>query len=406
MKNPLLLAAVLCGCLMASVASAEATGHKGPGFQFMGGKLKLIPTVNVGAFWESNARDTAHNEESGGGWRVQPTLSLSYDMRRTNLGVNGFYTMERGFESKDAQDSDSYGVNIGLRHELSERWNLTLSTSYSRSENDEFYGDTWNNNTWNPYGLSRIDENRQETYNANLALGYRSEKWQASFGAGWHRSKQLDGWKQTSDSYNASVMLGRAIGPHTYWNVSLSMSMDDPEYGNTSESYYLMTGASGELSKRFSYSAMAGLGIYDYSGYYGETEFGPSYDISGAYKLSRKVALSLALSSRYEPEYNGDSKAYYVWSHNLTGAVNVQWCEVLSSRFNTAIMYEEHTSPDNWRGSRDYERTYLQFAFNTYYKFNDYASLNAGVSWKTDMYSGDRDDKDDLRADIGLTYSF
>lgn len=398
MKKPHIFAAVLFGCFAASMASAE---KKGPGFQFDGGRMTLVPTVSVGAFWESNAHNTAHNEKSGGGWRVQPMLSFGYDTKRTNLGINGFYTLERGFDSKDAEDSDSYGVNIGLRQELSQRWNLTLSTSYSRSENDEFYGADWG-----PYGLSRIDTDRQENYSANLGLGYRSSKWQASFGAGWSRSKQLDGWKQTSDSYNLSVMGGRAIGPHTYWNVSLSMSVDDPEYGNTSESYYLMTGVSGELSERFSYSAMAGVGIYDYSGYYGETEFGPSYDISGAYKLSRKIALSLALSSRYEPEYNGDSKAYYVWSHNLTGAVNVQWCDVLSSRFDVAVMYEEHTAPDHWNGSRDYDRTYLQFAFNTYYKFNDYASLYGGVSWRTDMYSGDRDDRDNLRADVGLSFTF
>lgn len=403
MKKPLALAALLCGCLMASAVQGGIFDVKkeGTGFQFAGGKAVLTPSVSIGAFWESNARDTSHDEESGGGWRVQPTLSFGYDAKRTNLGINGFYTMERGFEDKDAQDSDSYGVNIGLRRELSQYWNLTLSTSYSRSENDEFYGDTWS-----PYGLSRIDEDRRETYTANGALGYRTDKWQLSIGAGWSRSKELDGWKQTTDTYNFSVMGGRAISFKTYLNVSLSMSVDDPEYGNTSESYYIMTGVSGDLSKRFSYSAMVGVGIYDYSGYYGETEFGPSYDISGAYKLSRKIALSLALSSRYEPEYNGDSKAYYVWSHNLTGAVNFQWTDSFSSRLNLAAFYEEHTAPDNWNGSQDYERTYLQIAFNTYWKVNDYASLYGGVSWKSDMYSGDRDDRDDLRGDIGLSFTF
>lgn len=399
MKKPLALVAVLCGCLMAS--AVRGADSKGPGFRFDGGKMVLTPAVSVGAFWESNTRNTAKDEKSGAGWRVQPTLSFGYNAKRTNLNINGFYTMERGFDSKDAEDSDSYGVSLGLRQELGDRWNLTLSTSYSRSENDEFYGEAWS-----PIGLSRIDENRQESYTANVALGYRSNKWQASMGAGWSRTKQLDGWKQTTDTYNVSLMGGRAIGPHTYWNLSLSMSVDDPEFGNTSESYYLMTGVSGELSNRFSYSAMAGVGIYDYSGYYGETEVGPSYDISGAYKFSKRIAFSLALSSRYEPEYNGDAKAYYVWSHNLTGAVNFQWTDVLSSRFNVAFFYEEHTAPDNWAGARDYDRTYVQVAFNTYYKFNDYASLYGGVSWKTDMYSGDRDDVDNLRGDIGLSFTF
>ncbi len=393
MKMAHFLTATLCGCL-----ALPALAKEGPGFQFNGGRLQVNPVVTTGVFWESDNGNG--KDDSGGGWRIQPALSFGYNTRRTNLGLNLFYTYERGFEDKDARDSDSYGVNLSLRQELSRRWNLMVSTSYSRSENDEFYGYDWNKS-----GVPLIDEDRQENYNFNTALGYRTDKWQASIGAGWSRSKLLDGWKNCSDVYNLSVLGGRAIGPHTYWNASVTMSIDKPDYGNTSESYYLMTGVSGETSARTSYSAMAGVGIYDYSGYYGETDIGPTYNISGAYKLSRRVALSMALSSRYEPEYNGDAKSFYIWSHHLTGAVNFQWTDVLSSRLSVAGMYEQHETPSG-TAARSYDRTYVQLSFSTSYKLNDYVSLYGSVSWKEDMYSGDRKDEDEYRMDAGLTFRF
>ncbi len=399
MKTSLFIATLVSGCFLSAAAFAAKSG---PGFQFKGGQATLTPSVNLGLFWESNANNSAENEESGSGWRLRPAASFGYDTKHTNLGLNGFYTMERGFDSKDAEDNDSYGVSFSLRQELGRRFNLSVTTSYSRSENDQFYG-----SEWNAYGVPRIDTTKSEHYAVQAALGYRTDRWQASFGGGWNRDHQLSGSKQENDSYTAMGLVGRAVGPHMFWNFSASLSINKPERGNTSESYYLMTGVSGDVTKRTSYNALVGVGIYDYSGYQSSTEFGPAYDISLAHKLSRRIALSLSLSSRFEPEYNGgDVKAYYVYSHNLTGAVNFQWTDVLSSRLNGSVLFEQHESPNNSNNTTSYDRTYLRVAFTTNYKFNDYVALYGTVSWKTDMYSGDRKDTDNLRADFGLSFTF
>ena len=405
MKKPLQLAAFLCGCLLATTAFA-APG-KEPGFKF-GNGWTLLPQVSLGLFWESNARDTVNDEESGGGWRVQPSFSLNYELNRTRLGINGFYTLERGFDDEDAQDTDSYGVSFALLRELGSRWNLSLSASYVHSEDDEFYGEGWDLN--NPMAF-RVETDESDNYTVNGALGYTSAKWQASIGFGWSRQDYDDDWNNTSDSYNVSLMGGRAIGQNTFWNLSVTGQWDDPTHGDTSLAYYIMTGVNGDLSRKLSYSVMVGLGIYDFDGadgYSSDTEYGPSYSASLSYKINKTFALSLSLNSRYEAEYAGYADCYYVWSHNLSAGLNAQWTDKFSSSLRLAAFYEDHISSDA-RGGSDNDRTYYQVVLGSSYRFNRYMSLNGSISWKNDQYdygqSGD-DSSDDFRADIGLTFTF
>ncbi len=398
MKKPLFLAALLCGCMMASFAHAAA---KEPGFKF-GEAWTLSPNLSIGAFWESNARDTYGDEESGGGWRVQPTLTLSHAGRLSSVQINGFYTLERGFDSDDALDSDSYGVSLGLTRQLSKHYTITGSASYSRSENDEFYGAGWD--PANP-GLSRIDKDKTDSYNLNAGLGFQNSRWQWSISLGWHRSKYLDAWRSETDTYNLMALVGRAIGPRTYWNFSFSTSWDSTnETSGSDDGYYLMTGVSGSVTQKITYSVMAGVGIYDYKGAYGgETEFGPTYNASVAYKLNRTFALSLAMSSQYQPEYSGGADTYYIWSHHLNGAINAQWSDKWSSRMNLSWSYEDHIASEN-SGRGDYDRTYYNVAFNTSYKVGTHASIYGTLSWNYDAY--DSRNKDDFRIDVGISYAF
>lgn len=401
MKKPLQLAALLCGIF---ASSALLAAGKEPGFRFANG-WTLTPVVSAGVYWESNVHDTAHNEESGGGWRVQPTLSLNYTAARTRLGINAFYTLERGFDNADGEDSDSYGVSIGLVRELTQRLNLSFSASYSHTDEDEYYGVGWD---WNNPDLGRISSDETDSYNVNAALGWvsASQKWQGNLGAGFSHS-EYDDYDNDTTSYNLSAQVGRAIGPHTYWNVSLSGSIDDPDDGDKSVAYYIMTGISGQLSEKLSYTTLVGLGIYDFEGadgYRSDTEYGPSYSASLSYKINRTFALALSLNSRYEAEYNGYADCYYVWSHNLTGAINAQWTDTLSSSLRLSAFYEEHIDGGD-SGFGDTSRTYYQIAFSSAYKFNRYLSLTGSVSWKTDDYD-DGETTDNLRADIGLTFTF
>ncbi|MCI6589583.1 MAG: hypothetical protein MSB12_00520 [Lentisphaeraceae bacterium] len=395
MKKPL-LAAILA---MSGLPLLAGPLFDGNGFAF-GPRdcLRFSPMVSVGAFWETNARDTSHDTKAGGGWRVQPSFSLSYAGKEgvKDLGsfsLSGFYSMERGFDSDNAQDSDSYGLSISTRRKITRNLTFSASASYSRSENDEFYGDTWND-----YGIPRIDENRSESYNANAAIGYQGDKWRWSAGLGWSRTKQLDGYKNESDSYSLSLTAGRAVFARHYWNLSFSTTWDDAD--ENSQAYYIRTGMSGSISQKLTYSTLVGVGIYDYSGYEDDTAFGPSYDVSVAYKINRTFAASLALSSQFEPEYDGNQQDYYIWSNRLTGAINAQWSERWSSRLNVAWSYEEHQGNNN---EADYDRTYIQTSLSTSYVLNRFTSLYGTVSWKNDMYS-DGDDTDDLRLDIGLSF--
>jgi hypothetical protein len=345
--------------------------------------------------------NTASHEESGFSWRIQPALSLSYNARKTTIGTNMFYTRERAFDSGKGGDTDSYGINFTLLQQFNERTRLTISGAYTHSENDQFY---WTND---PSAPGSIDKDESENYNFSSALGYTAKKWHGSIGAAWRRSKQLEGAEQISDAFSVNGMWGKAIGAYTYWDFSLGATLDRPDDGDDSVSYSLMTGVSGELSARTAYSAMLGVTMYDYNGYVDETAYGPAYNISGSYRLSRKVTLSLAASSRYESEYAGygASKHYYIFSHTLTAAMNFQWTDVLSSRLDLRYNLEQHE--DAGAGAGNSDRTYMQASASTYYKFNQFATMFGRLSYSMDEYdSRANSDRDNLRAELGLSFRF
>ena len=402
MKKSIILAA-LCGAFLAAPAMADADDDA-PGFTFGPRQnITFLPTVNAGVFWESNARRTASNEKDGAAWRVQPMFSLTYNTLQTNLSASGFYTLIRGFEDKNAQDSDTYGAALSLRRALGKRWNFISSLTYSRTENDEFYGEGWSG----PGSPAYVDENRSENYNFMLSLGYRGEKWKSSVSGGWSRSRQLDGWRIVSNTYTGSLLVGRMLGAHMSWDNSVTMSIHDPQRGKISESYYLMTGVAGEVTQKTSYTAMGGVAIQSFHGYQNETAVGPAYNVSVAHRFTQTLAASALLSSTYKAENNGDVKATYVWRHSLTGAVNKAWTDRINSRLNASVIYEDHQAGGSAYKSQEWERTYIRVAFNTSYKFNKYMSLYGGVSWSDNLYSGGgKKDYDCFRADLGLTFVF
>ena len=405
MKKPLQLAALLCGCLITTSVFAQNI-DKGPGFRYKGWDIDA--SVSVGAFWESNAHNSTTDDESGAGWRVQPSLTLSRQLGdRSSFGTSLFYTMERGFDDEDAQDSDSYGIALNYSRTLNPRWRLSISGSYSHSENDEFYGAGWDPN--NPM-LSRVDSDETDNYNVNVGLAYTGfRKWNLSIGAGWSRSDYEDSWGSTNDSYNASVTAGYRWSERTSWNFSLSASTDDPDGGETSHSYSLMTGLSHTISNRLSLTAMVGASFQDYQGYNDDTSVDPSYSLSLSYRASERIALALSLNSTYESEYYNDARynarSTYVWSHNLTGSMTVKWSDKVYSSLSISGFYEEHVATVG--GLSDRNRTYIQVAFNTSYRFNNYVSMYGSVSWKNDQYDYDNGDDtaDDIRLDVGLTFT-
>lgn len=413
MKYSLLtLGLTVCGFFVADTARAAL---QQPGFRF-GRDITMNPVVNVGAFWESNARNTAHNEKSGAGWRVQPAVSFGFAANRTTVGLNLYYTLERGFDSDNGQDSDSYGESLSINHRFSNKLSFSVSQFYRHSENDQFQP------SFSPYAAPTVDTDESDSYGLTLGLGYTPNgRWNFSGTVGWTRTdydnRGNGSYDGDSDTLSFSVMAGRAVfGGRANWNTSFSVSVDDPADGDKSTSYNLMTGYGAPLSAKLSWNAMVGVGIYDYSGYNDDLAVGPSYSISGAWRINRRMALSLALSSNYSPEYSSRyaQRSYYIWNHSLTAGFNYQWDDVNNTRLDVALRYEEHVNDGNYdsngnagQGGGDYERTYFNVRLSHSYAFSDHVSLYGSVSYNTDLYSGrDTDDTDDVRLDIGLSFKF
>lgn len=400
MKKPLFSAALLCGCL--TFAPLFAANEYQPGFRV--GNFKVDPVINTGVAWESNLNDSYNNEESGFLWRLQASASIGPAVtqdRRTLLTANLFYNMERGFDGDDGADSDSYGVSAFFRRELGKQWSLTVNGAYTRSENDRFwYGD--NDAFGNPTAPS-IYTDKSENYNLNAAVGYRGPKWTVGFGAGWRRNNNLDS-DTVNDSYTASVRVGHvlpAISRNCYFTTSLSTIYDDPDAGDTSMSYSLLAGLTGDFSDKTSYGAMVGVSYYDYSGLVDDTSVSPAYNLSIARKLSKRFSVAATASSSYEAEDSGMAKLYYVWSHHLTGALNMTIDDRTSARLSLSEVYEDHTGV---AGYGDFTRNYYQVQASLYRQFYRAVYGYASLSYRMD--DNDSKEKDDIRFEIGFSWRF
>jgi hypothetical protein len=403
MKKPLLFAALLCGCTITAPLMA-ATEYQ-PGFRL--GNFKIDPVINTGIAWDSNVGDSYRNQDSGFLWRLQAAASIGpavVEDRRTLFTANVFYNMERGFDSDDASDSDSYGISAFFRRELSKQWNLTANGAYTRSENDNFWygGKDVNGN----YTAPEIYADKSENYNLNAALGYRGPKWTVAFGTGWRRTKNLDSHKSTNDSYTASVRVGHVlpvISPNCYLTGSLSMNYDDPEAGDTSVSYSLLGGLSGNFSDKTTYNAMVGLSYYDYSGLVDDTSVNPAYNLSIARKLSRRFSVAATATSSYEAEDSGQANLYYVWSHHLTGALNFVIDDRTDARFSISGIYEDHTGTAT---KPDYARTYFQAEVSLHRQIYRAVYGFASLSYRVDESDNVDGKKDDIRFEIGFSWRF
>ncbi len=389
MKKPFIFAFLMCGCF----AATNAYAYK-PGFSL--GELKIAPVVNASLAWESNANNSYNNEESALMWRLQPAFSASYSARRTLFTLNGFYTLERGF-SGEGGDTDSYGLSGALMRDIGRDGRFTVNFAYTHSEDDQFYfGGVDADGNVLP---SSIDKDKRENYNFSVAYGSRGPRWMYSIGGGWYRTRQLETSGTTNDSYNLTAQGGIATSATNYLSASFSVNADKPERGSTSISYTLMAGVSGDFSERTSYVAMAGVSYYDYSGLIDDTSFSPAYNVSLARKLTRRIAVALALSSRYEAEDSGWANLYYVWSHHLTASMNYTVDTLTSLRLDLSAAYEDHTG--TIEAAQDYDRIYYNVRGSVYRKLSEVMTGYASISWRRD--DNDSNEKDDIRLEAGFS---
>ncbi len=398
MKHSLIALTVLLAGFVAS--TARANEGKGPGFRF-GPHLTLSPVVNVGVFWE----DRDDNDQSGAGWRVQPALSLGYTAKRSTLGLNLYYSMERGFDDDDGLDSDSFGESLSFHHTLSNKWSFSLTQSYTRSETDEFHP------SFDVMKAPTIDNQKTDTFSLGAGVAYHpNERWTHSANAMWSMSKYRDRNGSDSTSASLSYMVGRQIwGGRSNWNTSLTFGLNKPESGDNSTSYTLMTGLGAPFSAKLSWHAMVGASIYNYNGLRNDTSVDPSYSIGGAWKINRRMAFSLSLGSSYGSEYSSAAaqKCYYTWNHNLTAGLNYQWSDRNSTHLNVGFSLEQHVDGAGVGGG-DYDRKYFNVSLSHSYNFNAYTSLYASASYHRDMDDGrgNDDDDSDIRLDVGLSFRF
>ncbi len=395
MKSSLLAVSLLIGGFFANTVMARE--ERPVGFRF-GRNLTMNPVVNVGAFWES---ESDGNDESGAGWRVQPAVSFGYQARRTTMGLNLYYTMERGFDNDNGQDSDSFGESFSLQHVLSKKWTLSLTQSFTRSEDDQFI---WSND---PMAAPQIYNHKSDNFAFGVGLGYRpNDRWNFSGNATYRFTKYDHANSGDSSTCGLSFMAGRRVfGGRANWNNSFSVSMDKPDGGDNSISYTLMTGYGAPLSAKLSWSTMFGVSFYDYSGFQSDTTVEPAYSISGAWKINRRLSLSVALSSYYSAEYSSRAaqRHYYTWNNALSAGLNYQWSDRNSSNIRFGYNLENHMGAT--AGARDYDRQYLNVSFSHAYNFNNNVSLYGSVTYRREM--GDvADDDDEIRLDAGLSFRF
>lgn len=412
MKKPLAIVALLIGIGMATSSSVAVAASKTPGITFNNGKLHINPAVSIGIFHDSNVHGTydtdEEGEEGGAGWKVAPTLQLNFTGKSTSILLGGSYTANRGFNKEDSLDTDSYGQNLVISHQLSRRIALTLTQSFSHSENDEFRDGLGG-------AAPSIDNRATQNLSINGALAIQlSSLSSLSLGAGYTLSNSLEDDGADSTSYSFQGQYSRQRSAHTNWLLTGSLGLDKPDDGQGSNSYTLLAGIGSNLAKNINYQVQGGFSVYAFEGSQSETNISPSYSVTLAWQVAHRLALSMAMNSNYQPsDSQKDQANSYIWVNSMTMGVNYKpaFSDKVTFRLDVGYNLEQTIySGESTFGYTpdDYDRNYFNSRFNVYYAFNPYLSLYAGTgyNYETTNEGGDDKNKTEIRSDIGLQFKY
>jgi len=143
----------------------------------------------------------------------------------------------------------------------------------------------------------------------------------------------------------------------------------------------------------------------EYGGHSG-ADCGWTYQLSGNWRVTRQVQLSLLGSSYYQPSERSIGQAIKVYALSA-GVSYLTLGDKMNLNANIAFRHEENVYADRYLAAgNDYDEDILSARLGATYTINRWMSLFATIAWEEDWCEYDRYDYDRFRGTVGVRFHY
>jgi len=398
---------------MASVVLAgESIADKPTGFRFFNNHLTIKPYVSLSYTYDSNI-DTAKHANDDSIFMVSPGVDFEWRGDRWSLVGSLWYRYNAYCDYSDEMGENSYGESLKYNWTNSKQgekgWSLVLAERYAYiSQNDSL-------NSGDGRGIWRD----RERFDASAAIERRfTERWHADLMGQYNwidykndtgKYAPLYGWQQFSAGLEAGFAASkwtdllvaggysgyRQKGGHGYRN-----------YSNESQVWTVMGGIGTHATEKIQYRLLAGASWLEYGGHSG-ADSGWTYQLSGNWRITRQVQVSLLGSSYYQPSERSIGQAVKVYSLSA-GVSYLTLGDKLNLSANIAFRHEENAYADRYLAAgNDYDEDIISARLGATYTINRWMSIFATISWEEEWCDKHDDyDYDRFRGTVGVRFHY
>lgn len=410
-KKILVFAAVAMSS--AVTMAGESVADKPTGFRFFNNHLTIKPYVSLSYTYDSNI-DTSKHASDDSIFMVSPGVDFEWKGDRWSLVGSLWYRYNAYCKYSDEMGENSYGESLKYNWTTSkpgERgWSLALAERYAYiSQNDSL-------NSGDGRGIWRD----REHFDASAAIERRfTERWHADLMGQYNwldykndtgKYAPLYGWQQFSAGLEAGFAASKwtdllvAGGYSGYRQKGASGGYR--HYSNESQVWTVMAGIGTHATEKIQYRALVGASWLEYGGHSG-ADSGWTYQLSGNWRVTRQVQLSLLGSSFYQPSERSVGQAVKVYALSA-GVSYLTLGDRLNLNANIAFRHEENAYSDKYLAAgNDYDEDIISARLGATYTINRWMSLFATIAWEEEWCDKhDNYDYDRFRGTVGVRFHY
>ncbi len=405
---------IVAAVMAASAATAGGSvADKPMGFRFFNNHLTVKPYVSLSYTYDSNIDTTKHSVDDSI-FMVSPGVDFVWKGERWSLTGSLFYQYNAYCDYSDELGSSSYGESLKYTWSNSKQgergWSLALSERYAFISQSDGLNSGAGRGIWRDREVldfaGVIERRFTERWHMDLSGQYNLLDYDNSTG----KYLPLYGWQQ----FSAGLEFGFAASKWTDLLVAGGYSgyrqknggTGYHNYSNDSQSWTVMGGLGTRATEKIQYRALVGASWLDYGGRSG-ADSGWTYELSGNWRLTRQVQLSLLGSSYYQPSERARGSAVKVYALSA-GASYLTLGDKLVLSANIAYRHEQNVYSDRvLSGNNAYDEDLLSARLSANYTINRWMSVFASTEWEEDWCDSRRDyDYDRFRGTIGVRFHY
>lgn len=386
-------------CLLVATVGFRSMAQESRGLKF--NNLSVSPYVNLDYTYDSNVDNdrSGKQKQDDNILRANPGVDLSYSGNDWGLKGNGWFSYDQ-YQDRNDLNKKSYGESLDFYRESPSGWKFVLGEKYLKSNQNDSLAEggrgLWRDR--NEFSLeSALSYQIGEKTSATLSGQYSD----LSYANDSTQYMPLYGWTE----WSAGLELARKITEKS--NVLLDGSYQSytsdgaQKISSDSTGYSLQAGFGSAATQRIKYRVLTGASWFDYAG--GDQMVGWIYSLDSSWIINKKVALTVAGSSNFQPSEREQNQA--IQTYTLSSGLTYRPMRRLTTRFDIAYRREENQIDTS---ASTEGRTEDQIAFRTRadYALQRFVTLYAGLEYEIQKSDSGASDFDRYRGSLGVNFRY